>query len=287
MVRRARAALALIAAMAVLAPPAAHAYGSPGIAALQVTLRARGVYGGTIDGVRGPGTVRAVRAFQRRAGLLADGIVGRRTRAALGRFARRRLGSRPMRAGMSGWDVAALQFMLAWHGFPSGPMDGHFGPRTDRAVRRYQHWARIGADGVAGPVTLGRLRGPLPRSPVWLLRPVRAPIGDGFAPRGNRFHAGIDFTAWYGARVRAARGGRVVHAGWDPGGFGHLVVVLHRPGVRTFYGHLSRVAVRWGQRVGAGRRLGAVGASGRATGPHLHFELRVRGAAVNPLPALR
>ncbi|MGH3034062.1 MAG: peptidoglycan-binding domain-containing protein, partial [Gaiellaceae bacterium] len=71
MVRRACAALALIAAVAASAPPAAHAYGSPGVAALQVTLHARGFYGGTIDGVRGPRTVRAVRAFQRRAGLVA------------------------------------------------------------------------------------------------------------------------------------------------------------------------------------------------------------------------
>jgi peptidoglycan hydrolase-like protein with peptidoglycan-binding domain len=287
MVRRACAALALIAAVAAYAPPAAHAYGSPGVAAVQVTLRARGFYGGTIDGVRGPRTVRAVRAFQRRAGLAADGIVGPRTRAALGRFARRRIGARPMWPGMRGWDVAALQFMLAWHGFPSGAMDGYFGPRTHSALYRYQRWKRLGADGVAGPVTLRSLRSGPPRPPVSLSRPVGGGIGDRFGPRGNRFHTGLDFSAWYGARVRAARSGRVAYAGWDSGGYGYLVIVRHGRGIRTWYAHLSRISVGFGQRVGRGSRVGAVGASGRATGPHLHFELRVRGAAVNPLPALR
>jgi murein DD-endopeptidase MepM/ murein hydrolase activator NlpD len=79
----------------------------------------------------------------------------------------------------------------------------------------------------------------------------------------------------------------VTFAGWDAGGYGNLVVVRHRPGVRTFYAHLSRVAVRRGARVGAGQRVGTVGATGLATGPHLHLELRIRGAAVNPLPAFR
>jgi murein DD-endopeptidase len=64
------------------------------------------------------------------------------------------------------------------------------------------------------------------------------------------------------------------------------VTVRHGNGVRTMYAHLSRVLVRRGQWIGAGARLGRVGASGHAFGPHLHFEVRVRGAAVNPLSAL-
>ncbi|MEO8291330.1 MAG: M23 family metallopeptidase, partial [Gaiellaceae bacterium] len=76
-------------------------------------------------------------------------------------------------------------------------------------------------------------------------------------------------------------------AGWDSGGYGYLVVIAHRSGVRTFYAHLSSIRVRRGHRVEVGARIGRVGASGRATGPHLHFEVRTRGAAVNPLPALR
>jgi murein DD-endopeptidase MepM/ murein hydrolase activator NlpD len=119
------------------------------------------------------------------------------------------------------------------------------------------------------------------------LRPVSAPVGDGFEPRGNRFHAGLDLPAPYGARVHAARYGRVVRAGWDSGGFGYLVVLRHRRHVTTFYAHLSAIAVRRGERLRAGQRIGRVGASGEATGPHLHFEVRRRGAAVDPLPALR
>jgi murein DD-endopeptidase MepM/ murein hydrolase activator NlpD len=118
------------------------------------------------------------------------------------------------------------------------------------------------------------------------VRPVSAAIGDRFGPRDNRFHTGVDFTASYGATVRAARSGRVTYAGWNAGGYGYLVVVRHDHRVRTFYAHLSRIYVGVGRRVGVGTQLGAVGATGHATGPHLHFEVRVRGAAVDPLPAL-
>ncbi|MGH3030416.1 MAG: peptidoglycan-binding protein [Gaiellaceae bacterium] len=283
-----RAFTALLVLVAALALPAvAEAMGKPNVAALQVTLRARGLYGGTIDGIKGPLTTAAVRRFQRRANLAVDGIAGRRTRAALGRFARRRLGSRMLHRGRVGWDVAALQFSLAWHGFPSGAIDGWFGPRTDSALRRYQRWRRIFPDGIAGPVTLRTLRAPPPRSPLSVSYPIRAPITDRFGPRGNRFHTGVDFPTHFGARVSAARAGRVRGAGWNPGGYGYLVVVGHGHWTQTYYAHLSRVSVRVGQRVRRGQRIGAAGATGNATGPHLHFEVRRRGAAVNPLPALR
>jgi peptidoglycan hydrolase-like protein with peptidoglycan-binding domain len=277
----------LVLAAAIVLPPCVQGMGRPGVAALQVTLRAHGVYGGTVDGIRGPRTNAAVRRFQRSKGLAVDGIVGPRTRSAFGRFARHHLGSRPLHQGMVGWDVAALQFVLAWHGFPSGPMDGVFGPRTDAALRRDQRWRRLSHDGVAGPVTVRALRSQPPRSPLRVARPIGGLIGDRFGPRGNAFHTGVDFPASYGAAVRAARSGRVSYAGWNSGGYGYLVIVRHGYGVRTFYAHLSRIAVGVGSRVGTGMRLGAVGASGHATGPHLHFEVRVRGAAVDPLPALR
>ncbi|MBW3593843.1 MAG: M23 family metallopeptidase, partial [Actinobacteria bacterium] len=116
---------------------------------------------------------------------------------------------------------------------------------------------------------------------------VSAPLGDRFGPRGNRFHSGVDFTAGSGVPVRAARGGRVVSAGWDSGGYGNLVVIGHGRRVRTWYAHLARIRVSPGQRVGRGARIGTVGATGHATGPHLHWEVRRRGAALNPLRALR
>ena len=75
-------------------------------------------------------------------------------------------------------------------------------------------------------------------------------------------------------------------AGHARGGWGNLVVVAHRDGVRTMYAHLSVVIARRGQSVATGTRLGLVGATGEASGPHLHFEVRLRGAAVDPLTAL-
>jgi murein DD-endopeptidase MepM/ murein hydrolase activator NlpD len=281
------AAFILILLVALAAPAAVDALGRPSVAALQVTLRARGLYHGTIDGIAGSGTEAAVRRFQRRAHIAVDGVVGSQTRRALGRYARHRYGARMLSFGETGWDVAALQFALAWHGFPSGPFDGGFGPRTAAALRRFQRFAHLSADGAAGPATYRALRRPPAHSPLSFHRPVRAGIGDRFGPRRNWFHAGVDFTASYGAPVRAARGGRVAFAGWNAGGFGYLVVLRHGRGVRTMYAHLSRIVVWRGQRVAVGARIGRVGSSGHAFGPHLHFEVRVGGAAVNPLPALR
>jgi len=261
--------------------------GNPDVAALQVGLRARGLYAGTVDGVLGAGTEQAVRRFQRRAGLAADGVPGTRTRKAMGRYGRRGpLGRRQLAFGSRGWDVAALQFALAWHGFPSGPFDGDLGARTDTALRRFQHWAGLAPDGAAGLSTYAALRRPLPRSAVRLALPLQGPVGDPFGPRGNRFHAGIDIPAPKGTPVAAAGSGRVVFAGSSGTGWGRMVLIAHGSGVRSRYAHLSRVGVRVGQQVRTGSIIGRVGATGEATGPHLHFEVLMRGANVDPLSAL-
>jgi murein DD-endopeptidase MepM/ murein hydrolase activator NlpD len=269
----------------VLAQPAAGSRDA-GIAALQVALHSRGLYEGSIDGLRGPATTAALRRFQRRAGLPADGIPGVRTRRALGRYGRHLLGSRTLTRGAAGWDVAALQFLLAWHGFPSATFDGGLGLHTERALRRFQRWAGLTPDGVAGSATFAALRRPPAHCPISLAWPIAAPAGDGFGPRGTGFHAGIDLIAPRGTPVGAAAPGRVVFAGFAAGGWGKLVVVAHPSGVRTMYAHLSSVTVRLGEHVATGNGLGAVGATGHASGPHLHFEVRVRGAAVDPRPAL-
>jgi murein DD-endopeptidase MepM/ murein hydrolase activator NlpD len=114
---------------------------------------------------------------------------------------------------------------------------------------------------------------------------VAGPYGDLFGPRGNRFHAGIDIPAAKGTPVGAAAAGRVVFAAVGEG-FGKLVVVEHAHGIRTRYAHLSRIVVRVGQYVKARATVGLVGATGEASGPHLHFEVLVRGANVDPLSAL-
>ena len=281
-----KAAAATVFAFFLLAP-SAFAAGDPEIAALQVGLRNRGLYAGTVDGVLGGRTVSAVKRLQRRAGLSADGVPGVRTRAALGHYGRRApLGRRTLVAGMRGWDVAALQFALAWHGFPSGNFDGFFGPATQKALRKFQRWSGVAPDGQAGAGVLAALKAPLPDCPIGLLSPVAGPYSELFGPRGNRFHSGIDYPGAVRTAVTAAASGRVTFAGWAYGGWGYLVVVAHSSGVRTMYAHLSKVSVRIGQRVAAGRLVGRIGASGRATGPHLHFEVRLRGASVDPLSGL-
>jgi murein DD-endopeptidase MepM/ murein hydrolase activator NlpD len=281
-----RTAAASVFAFLLLAP-SAFAVGDPEIAALQVGLRQKGFYGGTVDGVLGAGTQRGIRKLQRRAGLSVDGVAGPRTKSALGRFGKRApLGNRPLVAGMKGWDVAALQFALAWHGFPSGNLDGHFGAQTATALRKFQRWAGLRSDSRAGPATFAALKQPLPTCPISLAAPVAGRHTDVFGPRGNRFHTGIDYPGSRATPVGAAAAGRVTYAGWIPGGWGYLVTISHGNGVETMYAHLSGVGVRVGQRVALGQRLGRIGSSGNATGPHLHFEVRVRGAAVDPLSAL-
>jgi murein DD-endopeptidase MepM/ murein hydrolase activator NlpD len=260
--------------------------GRPGVAALQVALRARGLYAATVDGVLGPLTRDGVRRFQARRGLVVDGIAGPRTRAALGWRGRPRLGRRVIRAGARGWDVAALQFLLATRGFPSGPFDGRLGARGDAALRRFQAWAGLGADGLAGPATITAVRRPPARSPLRFLAPIGGSPTDRFGPRGDSMHTGLDYPAAHGTGVVAAGRGCVQSAGHDAGGYGNVVVIGHRAGMTSWYAHLDTIAVRPGQCLVAGNPIGTVGSTGNATGPHLHFELRLRGAAIDPLSGL-
>ena len=278
-----RVALALV--VLLLTPAVATAAPSGSVAALQVALRATGDYAGTIDGVAGDGTRAAVRAFQRRRGLIVDGIAGPMTRRKLGRRGRPAWGLRVLRSGAAGWDVGVLQFKLARRGFPSGPFDGGFGPRVAAAVRRFQAWWGLPADGAVGPGTRAALRRRPPTSPLRFYRPVSGPAGDRFGPRGDRFHSGVDFAVDHGTPTRAAGRGCVRSAGWGGDGYGNLVVIEHRLGVTTWYAHLSSIAVRRGQCLTGGTTIGRVGSTGNSSGPHLHFEVRVRDAVVDPMRA--
>jgi peptidoglycan hydrolase-like protein with peptidoglycan-binding domain len=272
-----------VAALLLAAP--AWGQGSAPVAALQTALTKKGLYSGTIDGVNGPATRSAVKRFQRRAGLQVDGVAGPRTRRALGRYGRHPIGSRILSRGDAGWDVAALQFKLAWHGFPSRAFDGVLGERAENALRGFQEWAGLAVDGHAGRATWRALRAPPASCPIRLGWPLQGPIVSPFGPRWNSFHEGVDIDASEGELVGASRSGRVVFAGWNDG-FGRLVILAHHHGVTTYYAHLSRILVVVGQRLSAGDTLARVGHTGHATGPHLHFEVRVRGASVDPLPAL-
>jgi murein DD-endopeptidase MepM/ murein hydrolase activator NlpD len=270
---------------------------SANVAALQAALKSVGLYPVAVDGVKGPFTRRGVRALQARRHLAVDGIAGPQTRRALGRHGRPSLGSRVMHRGSRGWDVAALQFMLQRRGYSPGGVDGDFGPATRSAVISFQRSSGLGVDGLAGSATISALRhrrGPVTRTvstpggPVRFYHPVPGGIGDRFgAPRkGGYRHTGVDFPVGAGTPIAAAGVGTVIFAGRNTGGYGNLVVIQHRLGYTTWYAHMSRIAAYVGERVSGGTRIGYVGATGHATGPHLHFEVRIRNRPVNPVPYL-
>jgi murein DD-endopeptidase MepM/ murein hydrolase activator NlpD len=112
--------------------------------------------------------------------------------------------------------------------------------------------------------------------------PVSGPITSPYGMRWGSLHAGIDITAGTGAPIAAAASGTVVVAGYS-GGYGNLIVIDHGNGIATAYAHQSSLAASVGQQVSQGQTVGYVGSTGHSTGPHLHFEVRVNGSAVDPL----
>jgi murein DD-endopeptidase MepM/ murein hydrolase activator NlpD len=122
-------------------------------------------------------------------------------------------------------------------------------------------------------------------------RPVPGGIVSGFGSRtnpiggGTGFHSGVDMAASFGTPIRACKAGKVVVASVQ-GGYGNAVVIDHGGGMGTLYGHQSSMAVVVGQNVAAGTIIGYVGSTGNSTGPHLHFEVRLGGTPVDPVPYL-
>ena len=104
---------------------------------------------------------------------------------------------------------------------------------------------------------------------------------DPFSGEGGAMHTGVDISAPIGTPVRAAADGVVLHAAWN-GGYGKCVIIDHGHGYQTWYGHLSRMDVLEGQEIRQGEVLGAVGSTGHATGPHLHYEVRLGTTPLNP-----
>jgi murein DD-endopeptidase MepM/ murein hydrolase activator NlpD len=121
------------------------------------------------------------------------------------------------------------------------------------------------------------------------IEPVPGLITCGFGERSDpfteepAFHTGIDISSPRGHAIVASAGGTVVKAGWV-NGYGRCVEVAHGLGLRTLYGHLDEIQVIEGQHVSRGEAIGVVGTTGRSTGPHLHYEVRLDNRAVNPLP---
>jgi len=122
--------------------------------------------------------------------------------------------------------------------------------------------------------------------------PVAGRVTSGFGTRYhpilgyNRFHSGIDIAASYGTLVKAADGGQVVQAAYSSG-YGYYIILYHGGGFATYYAHLSSFNVSAGQMVQRGQVIGLVGSTGLATGPHLHFEVRINGTPQNPYAYLQ
>lgn len=106
-------------------------------------------------------------------------------------------------------------------------------------------------------------------------------LSSGFGRRWGRMHEGLDFAAPLGTPIYAPADGVVTYAGWMSG-YGRLVKIQHEFGIETRYGHQSKIHVEVGQRVSRGERIGDIGSTGRSTGPHLHYEVRVGGKPVDP-----
>ena len=126
-------------------------------------------------------------------------------------------------------------------------------------------------------------------------KPIRASVEftSGFGVRSDPFragaamHPGIDLAGAYGTPIYATADGTVVRAGWNSGGYGNLVELDHGRGITTRYGHMSAILVKAGEHVTRGQQIGRIGSTGRSTGNHLHYEVRIDGRAVNPIPFMK
>jgi murein DD-endopeptidase MepM/ murein hydrolase activator NlpD len=175
---------------------------------------------------------------------------------------------------------------------PAPPADGRArgGPYEPAPARALSFEAKAAQVAAERDLVHALDRG-LDRAPIRTPAPG-ASISSGFGVRPDPFlgrpayHAGLDFEETFGSPVRATAAGRVIAAG-PSGGYGNMVEIDHGGGLTTRFGHMSSIAVEIGQDVKPGSTLGRVGSTGRSTGPHLHYETRVDGEAVDPLRFLR
>lgn len=172
-----------------------------------------------------------------------------------------------------------LGFYPAAGGGVGGPLDSGSGDPTFKQL--FSSWKKL--DTLAG----GAIAIPSEK-------PVRtAEFTSAFGVRSDPFrkasamHAGIDLAGPVGTPIHATAEGTVVRAGWNSGGYGNLIEIDHGRGIVTRYGHLSKINVREGERVSRGAIIGKMGSTGRSTGSHLHYEVRIDDRPVNPIPFMR
>jgi murein DD-endopeptidase MepM/ murein hydrolase activator NlpD len=126
-------------------------------------------------------------------------------------------------------------------------------------------------------------------------KPIRTDVAftSGFGVRSDPFHAGaamhpgIDLAGKVGTPIYATADGTVLRAGWNSGGYGNLIEIDHGRGITTRFGHLSAILIRAGEKITRGQLIGRMGSTGRSTGSHLHYEVRIDGRPVNPVPFMK
>lgn len=190
-------------------------------------------------------------------------------------------------------DTALFEAMIAEHNATEQQIQGLLVQRQQEEQQRQQAIASAAAAaGVAPPPPRSTSSPALPGGHFAWPVPGAGRISSGFGPRPNpinrrnEVHRGIDIPAPTGTNIVAAGGGTVVSAGWM-GGFGNTVLIDHGGGYSTLYAHASALLVSAGQNVTRGQVIARVGSTGFSTGPHLHFEVRRNGTAVNPVSYLQ
>ena len=159
-----------------------------------------------------------------------------------------------------------------------GPFDGNADPTFKQLFTSWKKLDNIASSAIAIPSD----------------KPVRtAAFTSGYGVRndpfrgGHAMHAGIDLAGPYGTPIYATADGKVERAGWNSGGYGNLIELDHGRGIETRYGHLSKVLISAGQQVKRGQLIAYMGSTGRSTGSHLHYEVRIDGKPVNPIPFMK
>ena len=159
-----------------------------------------------------------------------------------------------------------------------GPFDGNADPTFKQLFTSWKKLDNLASGAIAVPSD----------------KPVKtAAFTSGYGVRSDPFrggramHAGIDLAGPHGTPIYATADGLVTTAGWNSGGYGNLIKLDHGRGIETRYGHLSQMLVRPGQQVKRGQLIARMGSTGRSTGNHLHYEVRIDGRAVNPIPFMK
>jgi len=159
-----------------------------------------------------------------------------------------------------------------------GPFDGKADPTFKQLFTSWKKLDNLASGAIAVPSD----------------KPVKtAAFTSGYGLRSDPFrgaaamHAGIDLAGPQGTPIYATADGQVINAGWNSGGYGNLIKVDHGRGIETRYGHLSQVLVHAGQQVKRGQLIARMGSTGRSTGSHLHYEVRIEGKPVNPIPFMK